>query len=54
MDAAQKIRQAVSEVSQLREESLSDVPLGEAVRVVKRLQARRFAGRMSLSSPTEI
>lgn len=44
MDTAQKIRQAVTEVSLLRQEGLATPALGEAVRAVKRLQARRFAG----------
>jgi hypothetical protein len=44
MDAAQKIRQAVAEVSQLRQEGLAMPQVGEAVHEIKRLQARRFAG----------
>lgn len=44
MDTAQKIRQAVAEVSLLRQEGLSVPALGGAVRHVKQLQGRRFAG----------
>ena len=44
METAQKIRQAVVEVSLLRQEGLATPALGDAVRTIKRLQARRFAG----------
>jgi len=44
MEAAHKIRQAVTEVSQLRHASQAQPALAEAVRAVKRTQARRFTG----------
>ena len=44
MDAAQKIRQAVTEVALLRRDGLATPALGQAVLDIKRLQARRFAG----------
>lgn len=44
MEAAQRIRTAVSEVSQLRESGRDDTTLRAAVIDVKRLQAHRFAG----------
>jgi hypothetical protein len=44
MEAAQKIRQAVSEVSLLRQSCERQPALARAVQTVKRLQARRFAG----------
>jgi hypothetical protein len=44
METAQKIRQAVVEVSLLRQQGLATPAVGQAVRLVKRLQARRFAG----------
>lgn len=44
MEAAQKIRQAVADVAQLRQVRVSDPALSAAVLEVKRLQARRFAG----------
>jgi hypothetical protein len=44
MDAGHKIREAVAEVSQLREASRREPALSDAVRAVKRTQARRFAG----------
>ncbi len=47
MDTALKIRQAVAEVSLLRQEGLATPELGDAVRALKRLQAQRFAGTYS-------
>lgn len=47
MNAAQIIRQAVSEVEQLRLESRTDSGIAAAVTKVKRLQGRRFAGTYS-------
>jgi hypothetical protein len=44
MEAAQRIRQAVAEVAQLREAGRDDAALRAGVIEVKRLQARRFAG----------
>jgi hypothetical protein len=44
MEAAEKIRQAVAEVSLLRRACNANPPLAEAVRTIKRTQARRFAG----------
>jgi hypothetical protein len=44
MDTANKIRQAVAEVEQLRQESRREPAIGEAVLELKRFQARRFAG----------
>lgn len=44
MEAAQQIRDAVAAVSLLRQESLANPPLRDAVGEVKRLQSRRFAG----------
>ena len=44
MEAAQQIRQAVQQVSQLRQACEADAPLKAAVISVKQLQARRFAG----------
>lgn len=44
MDTAQKIRQAVAEVSLLRQEGSAMPAVGDAVRRIKRLQGARFAG----------
>src|SRR5688572_23092298 len=44
MNTAQKIRQAVAEVEQLRQESRARPEIGAGVLAVKRFQARRFAG----------
>src|SRR5438105_4592042 len=44
MEAARKIRDAVAQVALLRQVALDDPALREAVRVVKRVQAMRFAG----------
>lgn len=44
MSTAQIIRQAVSEVEQLRLESRTVPGIGQAVSTLKRFQARRFAG----------
>ena len=44
MEAAQRIRHAVAEVSQLREQSRDDATLRASIIDVKRMQARRFAG----------
>ncbi|MCJ0761699.1 FFLEELY motif protein [Variovorax terrae] len=44
MDAAQTIRHAVAEVSQLRQACLIQPALSNAVGEVKRFQSRRFAG----------
>ena len=44
MEAAQQIRQAVQQVSLLRQACEADAPLKAAVISVKQLQARRFAG----------
>jgi hypothetical protein len=44
MEAAQQIRDAVAAVSSLRQETLADPLLREAVGEVKRLQSTRFAG----------
>lgn len=44
MNTAQIIRQAVADVEQLREESRALPDIGAAVTLVKRFQARRFAG----------
>jgi hypothetical protein len=44
MDTAQKIRQAVAEVSLLREEGMATPAIGDAVRRIKGLQGLRFAG----------
>lgn len=44
MEAAQKIRASVADVSELREACARDPLLGAAMGEVKRLQARRFAG----------
>lgn len=44
MNTAQAIRQAVADVERLREESRTDAGIGAAVTLVKRFQARRFAG----------
>jgi hypothetical protein len=44
MQAAQRIREAVDAVSQLRDAGRDDVTLRASVIDVKRLQARRFAG----------
>lgn len=44
MNTADRIRQAVAEVQRLRHESLSTDGIGPAVLLVKRFQARRFAG----------
>ena len=47
MEAARKIRNAVAQVSQLRQAVDANPPLGTALRQVKRLQSRRFAGTYS-------
>jgi hypothetical protein len=44
MEPAQKIRDAVGRVSQLRGDAAGNPALGAAVAAVKRLQSRRFAG----------
>jgi hypothetical protein len=44
MEAATEIRKAVARVSLLREAVTADPPLGTALRQIKRLQSRRFAG----------
>jgi hypothetical protein len=44
MEPAQQIRDAVAQVSQLRQDASGDPALGAAVAKVKRLQSRRFAG----------
>jgi hypothetical protein len=44
MEAAQTIRRAVDEVSQLRQACDADPGLASAVRIVKAVQARRFSG----------
>jgi hypothetical protein len=44
MEAAQKIRHAVAQVSQLRQAVLADPALATALQQVKRVQSRRFAG----------
>ena len=44
MEPAQQIRDAVAQVSQLRQDAAGDPVLGAAVAQVKRLQSRRFAG----------
>src|SRR5688572_9707314 len=44
MNTAQKIRQAVAEVEQLRQESRARPEIGAGVLAAKRFQARRFAG----------
>lgn len=44
MESAQKIRDAVAQVAQLRERAAGIPALGAAVAAVKRLQSRRFAG----------
>lgn len=44
MNTAQTIRQAVEQVEQMRQESRARPEIGAAVAVVKRFQARRFAG----------
>lgn len=44
MEAARKIRDAVAQVSLLRQHSAQQAPLAAAVPTVKRLQSRRFAG----------
>lgn len=44
MDTAQKIRQAVAEVDQLRRDGLARPGVAAAVVAVKRFQARRFTG----------
>ncbi|MEZ0308280.1 MAG: hypothetical protein ACAH21_10175 [Ramlibacter sp.] len=44
MEAARTIRSAVARVSQLRQAVDADAALGTALRQVKRLQSRRFAG----------
>jgi hypothetical protein len=44
MEAAQKIRNAVAQVSLLRQAVLADPALGTALRQVKQVQSRRFAG----------
>ena len=54
MNTAQTIRQAVAEVERLRAESRSLPDIGAAVSLLKRFQARRFAGTYAdlLVSPT--
>lgn len=54
MNTAQTIRQAVAEVERLREESRTLPDIGAAVSLLKRFQARRFAGTYAdlLASPT--
>jgi hypothetical protein len=47
MNTAQIIRQAVADVERLREESRALPDIGAAVTLVKRFQARRFAGTYS-------
>ncbi|QDL36180.1 FFLEELY motif protein [Rhodoferax sediminis] len=44
MEPAQQIRDAVAQVSQLRQDASGDPALGAAVAQVKRLQSRRFTG----------
>jgi hypothetical protein len=44
MEAAQKIRHAVAQVSLLRQAVLADPALATALQQVKRVQSRRFAG----------
>ena len=44
MEAAHKIRQAVAQVSLLRQAVLADPALATALQQVKRVQSRRFAG----------
>lgn len=44
MEAAESIRRAVDEVSQLRQACEADPSLADAVRIVKAVQARRFSG----------
>lgn len=44
MDAKNIIRDAVAKVSELRQTAASDPTLAQAVRHIKRIQARRFAG----------
>lgn len=44
MEPAQKIRDAVGQVAQLRRDAAGNPALGAAVAAVKRLQTRRFAG----------
>ena len=44
MEAARKIRNAVAQVSLLRQAVLADPALGTALRQVKQVQSRRFAG----------
>lgn len=53
MEAAQTIRSAVAKVSELRQTGLGNPALGQAIAVVKALQARRFAGTYAdlLASP---
>ena len=43
MESAASIRNAVAQVAQLRENAVTDPPLGAAVTWVKRFQSRRFA-----------
>jgi len=47
MEAAEKIRQAVADVGQLRLQHQSDPALQASVQAIKRFQARRFAGTYS-------
>ena len=47
MQAAQRIRDAVSQVEKLRQERHADASLDAAVRSIKRLQGRRFEGTYS-------
>jgi hypothetical protein len=54
MNTAQTIRQAVADVERLRAESRTLPDIGAAVALLKRFQARRFAGTYAdlLASPT--
>jgi hypothetical protein len=54
MNTAQTIREAVAEVERLREESRALPDIAAAVALLKRFQARRFAGTYAdlLASPT--
>ena len=47
MNTAERIRQAVAEVEQLRQENLAAPRIGAAVGSVKAFQSRRFAGTYS-------
>ena len=54
MHASQEIREALSQVAQLRQTADACAPLGQALRAVKQLQAQRFIGSYAdlLASPT--